>query len=350
MGAPHRTEELAQPRRVDASALDQALADLFGRSDAERTQEEGQAMVRACGLTVIALAASDADLAEICARVGAATAVVPARTLMVQTAAREAGDQGISAEISAFCTLGPGGRQVCQEQVLLKATAARARDLPSLITPLPIPDLPVALYLAGTGLLASPVLPGLLPAADLLLVDSAGSPSLPAAFGALAGIEAEHGVAVRDLAYERLLPWREAVAAGFDRFGGARPRLDYVEAMCTELDPEMNLLLAWIASRLPAESRPEFAVVETSAEASAGQDVRRLRIGFADGRRRGTIDLRQLGRHVVEVDGERGDSPCSLPRPVPDDAEILVRLLSDPQGDRTYRDTLRAARERLAAP
>lgn len=335
-------EALTRPRTVGADRIGDSLREMWSQADAESTEDAGQAMVRACGLTVIALAASDDDLNRTCVQVGIATAAVPARTLIVQTDASV--DGGLSAEVSAFCALGAGGRQVCQEQVLLKCAADRVADLPSLITPLPVPDLPVVLFLATPDLLEGELVDRLLPAIDLLVLDSSGALELARTFHRLVRIHDRRGIGLRDLAFERLLTWREAIASAFDQ-AGPDGRLSRVEVVGTGGDSEAQLLLGWVASRFDGEQAPEIRMRRPAGD-QQGQG-RSLRLDFRGGAEIDRCLLQQSGQHVIQQEESGSKTACSLPRPMRPDDELLIRILSDPQGDRIYDQALRAAIHRL---
>jgi len=332
---------LNAPRTVSVDGVRPALRDLFRKADARAGTESGQAVVRACGLTVIALAEGEEELTRLLADLGRATAAVPARTLLVQLDSDVEG--GLSAEVAAFCTLGPGGRQVCHERIVLRAARDRREDLPPLIASLPVSDLPVLLYPARPELLQSRLVERLLPVADVVLADSEQSDDPAGTLGDLLRLRDRRGVVGLDLAFERLETWREAVACAWDRAAGPGIRLERVEARFHPRDPGGMLLLGWIESRLLGGRRP--ARFQTAFDAPAEGGVSRdLRLVFRTDQERVRTHLRQVGRHVVEVggDGEQA-ADRALPRRIQTDVDVLVRILGDPQDDPIFGEALRAA-------
>ena len=337
-------QALTTPRTVEVGDVSDALRDLWGQADAETGEESGQAVVRACGLTVIALAEGEGDLSRLMAQVGEATAAVPARTVLIQIDAEVEG--GLSAEVSAFCTLGPGGRQVCHEQVVLRASRARREDLPPLITPLPVSDLPVVLLLARPDLLRTRLVERLLPVVDVLLTDSARSDDPDATLGDLLRLRDRRGMVGLDLAFERLGPWRDAIAGAWDRARAPGLRLDRVEATFHGRDPGAALLLGWIESRLADCGHPEVRLTSSEATADGGES-RAIRLEFHTDQGSVCTQLRQYGQHVTEVGSDQDSIACALPRPLLSDVEVLVRILNDPQDDPVYAEALRAAVDRI---
>lgn len=355
---PHRpsdvmplTETLRSPQEVPADSIAEELAQLWSDAGAgpEPQDEEGASesssstLVRACGLTVIGIAANEDDLARLSPSIGAATVVVPSRTLLVGLCDEVVG--GLRAEISAFCSIGgKGNKQVCQEQVILRSTRDRALDLPSLITPLLITDLPAVLVVPDSRLLFSSVVEPLLQAVDLLVVDTRGTEDLRSVTARLVEIRADHPrLAVRDLAYERLLAWREAIADSYDEVLDRHGRLSKVEASCVKGNPEGSLLLGWIESRLQADLKPD---VRINNQHEDGERITAIHLEADTPRGPYASRFEQSGRFVVLMHEEDGVSSCDLPRPSPNDVEILIRLLSDPEQDPVYDATLTAVSAR----
>jgi glucose-6-phosphate dehydrogenase assembly protein OpcA len=150
-------------------------------------------------------------------------------------------DGELRASVASSCWVGASDRQVCSERVLV---AASARALPSAVTSLLVPDLPVFLWWQGPfdhkgGLAAE--LAGL---ASRVVVDS-GECGLDGV--AAARILAE---SVADLAWAGLLPWRDAVAGLFDGPSEIKA-LERVRAVDVRgPDNEARLMAGWLRSAL----------------------------------------------------------------------------------------------------
>jgi glucose-6-phosphate dehydrogenase assembly protein OpcA len=153
-------------------------------------------------------------------------------------------DGELRASVASSCWLGASDRQVCSERVLVQATA---KALPSAVTSLLVPDLPVFLWWQGPfddeGRLAGE-LAGL---ASRVVVDSGEC--------GLAGVAAARTLApsVADLAWAGLLPWRDAVAGLFDGPGevSALDRIGAVDVRGPE--NEARLMAGWLRSALDTE-------------------------------------------------------------------------------------------------
>lgn len=99
----------------------------------------------------------------------------------------------------------------------------RAEAPASIVLPLLLPDLPVFLRWRGRPDFASPALQQLIDVVDRL-VDSSEWPDLPGAYADLA--ELFDRFAISDIAWRRMLPWRESLARAWperpDRLAGPK--------------------------------------------------------------------------------------------------------------------------------
>lgn len=163
----------------------------------------------------------------------------PLRAIVATPADRE-----LRASVASSCWVGASDRQVCSERVLVTATA---KALPSAVTSLLVPDLPVFLWWQGPfdpqgGLAAE--LAGL---ASRVVVDSGEC--------GLDGVAAARILAdsVADLAWAGLMPWRDAVAGLFDGPSEVKA-LERVRAVDVRgPDNEARLMAGWLRSALHAD-------------------------------------------------------------------------------------------------
>lgn len=338
-------EALTTPQEVDVGKVAEALAELWKRADAAE-DEGGSAVVRACGLTVIAIATGSAAMGRIRAQLGAATAAVPARTLIVELAADV--HKGLSVEVAAFCSIGPrGAKQVCQEQVVLHAAKDRVADVAPLVTPLPIADLPVVLYLDDPALLDSELLDQLLPVVDILVTDTANCRDLVPVYRRFLEIEDVEQIAVRDLVFERLETWRESIAATYEELQNGPLHVDGVRLLSARTSSQGALLLGWLESRL-ADQRPAVQRFEDVDSPPEDDAICSVELTFSTARGHVKATFRQLGCNVARELSHGADVDCELPKPVPHDDLLLTRILGDPQADAAYDASLRAALARMS--
>lgn len=152
---------------------------------------------------------------------------------------------GIDAEVLLHGSVLEGGHPVWSEDVRLVARGAAATHLGSLIEPLTLPDLAVAVWFVSG--LPDPHDP-LVAAASAVVVDSA---TLDGGQGSVAGMARLAGRrVVLDLCWTRLRPWRQLLAGLFE-VPAARPFVAGVRKVAVGGPPWPRLLLGgWAASRL----------------------------------------------------------------------------------------------------
>jgi glucose-6-phosphate dehydrogenase assembly protein OpcA len=137
-----------------------------------------------------------------------------------------------------------GGHDVWSERVVLKACGPITQHLDSLIEPLTLPDLPVAVWFVSD--LPARTEP-LLNTADALLVDSRRVGNV-SAFPAIVELARLHPVV--DLSWARLEPWRELLAGLFEGHH-FRPFVRGVEHVTVAgKEGPRHLLAGWLASKL----------------------------------------------------------------------------------------------------
>ncbi len=327
------------PVSIDPSRIAHALRELW--KDAER-QENGakNALVRACGLTLIAIAPHGAEFDRVRADVSESTGTVPARTILIEIGADVT--VPIHAEVTAYCAVKPGSnKQVCQELVTLRIRAEAAADLAGVVAPLVVTDLPVVLLVPQADLLAAAWLDRLLPLADVLVTDSARCTSLSKALERLLRRSADPHLSIRDIAYERLSCWRELLADLWDETIGIGHRLDAVELEAERGDPMGVMLHAFIAVALGHDgaSRTRRVPLRAETRSSGASLALTFATSFKGQARRAT--LTQYGRHVTHA--HDGTESCDLPRPVQDDAEILHSILLGTDCDSMFERVLAKA-------
>jgi glucose-6-phosphate dehydrogenase assembly protein OpcA len=157
-------------------------------------------------------------------------------------------------------------RQVCSEVIVLRLCGSRAATPASVVEPLLVADLPVFLRWRGPLPFGAPELEQLTGVADRLVIDSTEWPE-PAAHYARLPMLFDR-IAVSDIAWARLRPWCEAVAALWpDVANAASVRVAGPEA-------EALLLSAWLGARLGRQIKLEHEPAgEVELVAIDGDDV-----------------------------------------------------------------------------
>ena len=252
---------VSEPRPVDVRDIEDALAQLWVTG-----QAGGHATMQAYVLNLIVFAGSSMDPSEaqrVAATVGARH---PSRTIILHTDGST--ETRLRAWISAQCEFLGASDHAGSEQVMLEASGDGVRQLPGTVIPLLIPEVPVVLWWPGDGLFNHPIFPALMDASDQLVVDSSGFADSLTILGRLHALATEEypGVALRDLVWARLTPWRELTAQFFDApttrpylEGIHRVRVTYAHPTPGQYNPEQALLYAsWLASRLGWETIPNL--------------------------------------------------------------------------------------------
>jgi glucose-6-phosphate dehydrogenase assembly protein OpcA len=299
-----------------------ALADL--RRNAHRTATR----VSVLNLVVLATNAEECERAR--STVQQLGGRHPGRTIVL-VCNEDGGAPGIDAE-ALLHEAEAEGQVVWWEEVTLRVRGPVGEHLDSLIEPLTLPDVPVAVWLVGR-----PVPPSnpLLGAADAVLVDTkeAGGEDMLAA---LSNLARRHTMI--DLSWVRLRPWRELLAGLFDP-AHLRPFVSGVQrADVTGKPGPRHLLGGWLVSRLDL---PRSAVhLEDASHIT-------LRLVAADGVRVATftverVDDRRILRGLAQVDG---GPPHQDHRALPDQSLpwSLAEGLTHLERDRAYEDALQAA-------
>src|SRR5256714_5558603 len=304
----------------------------------------------------------------------------PTRAIVV-LADRGQRRQDVERRIEMHCQLPvpDGARQVCYEQILVRASGDVDDRLASAVIPLLVPDLPVFLWWTGTPPLGSRSFGDLLRLTDRLIVDSADFARPEMTLPIIARIsEAARGrFGLTDLNWTRLTPWREIATAFFDvpswrlfLDGITGLRVGFaVDADGRDIHPSPALLLVgWLASRLgwrpletlaPSEAggllfaipRPDGArsIVRVRPRFERGLDegdVSGIRIQAISGhgaRQAEVVVKRQPDPHhqtaAVLLDGERRWER-TMPLPSPAIVGLIGEELSILGSDRTYEAAL----------
>jgi glucose-6-phosphate dehydrogenase assembly protein OpcA len=190
------------------------LADLWITTGKQEAGAAAHGVLRACTMTFIAIAEDRDDPAGLGETIAALMPEHPARSIVIRLSGP--GERSIAQRVFAQCWMPFGQRrQICCEQVEIACSDASLGDVPSLVLPLTVPDLPVILWCRSSRLLGMAEFPALAAMASRVVVDSGALADAPAALGRLAG-EAAHGMLLGDLAWTRLTRWRQTLAQVFE--------------------------------------------------------------------------------------------------------------------------------------
>src|SRR5580692_11422741 len=190
------------------------LSDLWVTLGKETHGDAADGALRACSMTLVALTEESDDIADMGETIAALMPQHPARVIVVRL--RDARERMLSERVSAQCWMPFGQhRKVCCEQVEITATDAALADLPSVVLPLAVADLPLILWCRSARILGMPEFQPIAAMAQRVIVDSAGLPDPRAALQRIAGRSA-NGVLAGDFSWTRLTRWRELLSQVFE--------------------------------------------------------------------------------------------------------------------------------------
>jgi glucose-6-phosphate dehydrogenase assembly protein OpcA len=243
---------------INVGAIERELTSLWQQA----SQDEGSGVTRASMLNLIIYAPAGCDVNRLDDSIIEITSAIPSRAI-VMLIDRQSNDCPLSAQVTSRCTLPTGStKQVCCEQVTIKAGGENVDEVPSVVVPLLISDLPVYLWWRAVPKLEDKALFGrLVDISDRVIIDSSEFNDPHGDLRSMAAVlrESPRWAAFSDLNWARLTAWR-ALVAGFYDVGRYRPLLDQLERVTIEYAPPSAspeviparalLLGGWLASRL----------------------------------------------------------------------------------------------------
>jgi glucose-6-phosphate dehydrogenase assembly protein OpcA len=186
------------------------LRNLWG--DLGRNAEVSGGVLRACGMTLVVAAESEADCQELRHTLGVLMHDHPARAIVLRLSERP----GLDASVFSQCWM-PFGKhqQICAEGIQITAGWTELSHVAQLLLPLIVSDLPAVLWCRGTRVFSENAFTPLLPLVQKIIVDSAPAPDAGAAIAAIRELR-KQGRLVADLAWTKLTGLRELIASLFD--------------------------------------------------------------------------------------------------------------------------------------
>jgi glucose-6-phosphate dehydrogenase assembly protein OpcA len=262
------------------------LADLWvtmgKEGQAESAGAPGASVLRACTMTLIVMGEASEDTSAIGETMAALMPEHPARTVLVRLCGRE--ERTLSERVYAQCWMPFGQRrQICCEQVEITAADAALPDLPSVILPLAVADLPVILWCRAPRLLGMPEFRQIASMATKVVVDSTAMPDAKQALARMSAASGR-GVMLGDLAWTRLTRWREMLSQVFEN-RERLSRLATVNRVRIEYGPgyetSARYMAAWIAEAVPA--RAELLPFEGTLRMELDGENLRVSMARSDG-------------------------------------------------------------------
>jgi len=298
------------------------------------TQEgkQGDAgVLRACSMTLVAIAEADDDAAALGETIAALMPEHPARSILIRLLGDR--ERALSQRVYQQCWKPFGQRQqICCEQIEITASDAALADLPSVILPLAVPDLPVILWCQSARLVRRPEFGEIAGMATKVVIDSAAAGDSTDAIVCMADGVRSGGI-LADLAWTRLTRWRETLARVFEN-RDTLARLSEVDSVQVRFGPGYETaawyLAAWAANALASVGQVVTPVISRQDES--------LRLELSGGTFR--VELSRQEDRLVTVVNEQSNC-TNLPRPA--DYHLMREELGIVRRDAVFERTLASA-------
>jgi glucose-6-phosphate dehydrogenase assembly protein OpcA len=214
--------------------------------------EPGDGVLRACAMTLITIADESEDPTDVGETVARLIEQHPSRSVLIRLRA----DSGecLESRVFAQCWMPFGQRrQICCEQVEITSSLASLDDVPGIVLPLAVADLPVILWCRSPRLFDTPAFPRIALMSDKLIVDTGAFEALGGALD-LVSKQLAGGCLIADLAWTRITRWRETVSQIFVNADSLAALTQYNRARVSygtgKLRPEALYLAAWLRNGL----------------------------------------------------------------------------------------------------
>jgi glucose-6-phosphate dehydrogenase assembly protein OpcA len=245
------------------------LADIWlALASADTGHDSGSGVLRACSMTLVVLVDQEDDPLQLGETLALLMRSHPSRAIVIRLS--ESSDR-LEGHVLAQCWKPFGhSQQICCEQIELVVSVNRLADIPSIVSPLTVPDLPTVVWFRSSRIANAPDISGILALGNKLIVDSArsGSPS----FGDIRTLAAS-GFIVGDLAWTRLTALRQLIAQLLEGRDAATVKNVVIEHCGPEAGAEARYLQAWLRSSLKQASID----LHRNGEPGPG-NIRKLRI------------------------------------------------------------------------
>ena len=180
----------------------------------EEGKQGAAGVLRACSMTLVVMAEEGEDTGALGETIAALMPEQPSRAILVRL--RAGSERALSERVYQQCWRPFGQRQqICCEQIELTASDAALGDLPSVLLPLIVADLPVILWCRSPRLAEMAEFGEIARLATKVVLDSAAFGNAADSLKCLAD-EQGRGMHVADLAWTRLTRWRETLARVFE--------------------------------------------------------------------------------------------------------------------------------------
>ncbi len=302
---------------------------------------DGTGVLRACAMTLITITDDAEDQVNVGETIARLMKEHPSRSVLIRL--QEKSSQVLDSRVFAQCWMPFGQRQqICCEQIEITASMDSLDDVPGVVLPLAVADLPVILWCRSMRLFGTAAFPAIASMSDKVIVDTGATADPGKAIGEVLA-QAGGDRLIGDLAWARLTRWRETIAQLFSNQEclGALPQ--YQRATVTyggELRTETAYLAGWLQNGLAqAGSKIQVELKQGEGPAVAG-----VELSGADGRCDVSLNCDTCGG--VKVNANKLETRAVFPEAT--DYIALQEELSITSSDAVFRATLPMANALLA--
>jgi glucose-6-phosphate dehydrogenase assembly protein OpcA len=256
-------QQIPVPNTLDVEAIERTLAELWKQAAGHDQSVGDDAVLRARVAGVMVYLNDESLLADTRQVISELATFHPCRALLM-VGDRNAAARDIEMYLTALCAnqKRSGSRNVCCEEIILTAHGRFVSELPSAAVPLLVPDLPVFLWWREEPGAEDKVFNQLCLAADRVVIDSADFHAPPSDFLGVTQLfnrESDEAIALSDINWARLTPWRASLANFYD-VEDYRIELDKITDVqihfvaetekTSAVSSQAVLIASWLASRL----------------------------------------------------------------------------------------------------
>jgi glucose-6-phosphate dehydrogenase assembly protein OpcA len=326
---------MAAATTIDPEKIRKELSDLWVTLAQDHEAAESGGVLRACSMTLVTGVDERDDPSQIGETLASLMREHPSRAIVIRL--RETDEAVLTSRVFAQCWMPFGHRrQICCEQVEITASDASVADVPAVVLPLAVADLPVMLWCRSARLFSLPAFAALAEIAHKTIVDSSAFPHRSTALDRVQSFVS--GRRVADLAWTRLTRWRELMAQIFENRGNLSELVNitriWIQYQDEEPSPSVFYMGAWLIGCLRrAGASPVFACRRNEVSSIVLETVEGVH----------TSIVRQADETTIEVQVRNHNSRAVFP-PF-DDYSLLREELSIPGRDPVYEAALASAVE-----
>ena len=247
-----------------------------------------------------------------------------------------------------------GGATILNERIDIGVATLGHATIVGMVRQLTVAGCPTILWWSGASLLESRTFSGLVELADAVIVDSSGRARDEATLRELVEFQRRYPhVALHDLAFMRLAPWREMIAQFFDD-PALRDDLFSLAALEVESGSEAEALYlgGWLGSRISWEATDPGTFRTTRGETvlftrtPRGEGRRIVRVVLTSGDSRYLAQLAEDDENVVclSVEGKRAKACWLVPLHAVDNTSLIERAILAGTRDPIFETTLETVR------